>query len=75
MLRARFRRLRQFQLDDYLAAAFGQLRHYVAADPNAPRLALFTLKELAARASHALHRTLIEAGRAQLAGTVQTDDV
>ena len=67
--------LRPLQFDDYLAAAFGQLRSYIAADPNARRHALTTLKELAAQASHARHRTLIETERAQLVGMAPGNDV
>ena len=60
--------LRPLQFDDYLKSAFGQLRSYVAADPNARSHALATLKELAAQANHVRHRLLIEAERERLAG-------
>lgn len=58
--------LRPLRFEDYLARAFGQLRSYVAADPNARLHALATLEELATHARHGLHRALIEAERAHL---------
>ena len=67
--------LRPLDFEDYLAAAFGQLRSYVAADPNARAHALNTLKDLATHVGHPGHRTLIEAERARLAGMESSDDV
>lgn len=52
--------------EDYLARAFGQLRSYVAADPNARLHALTTLEELATHARDGQHRALIEAERTRL---------
>ncbi len=62
--------LRPLRFEDYLAQAFGQLRSYVAADPNARLHALATLQELATHARHGQHRALIEAERAHLSGLV-----
>ena len=52
--------------EDYLASAFGQLRSYVAADPNALAHALTTLDELATNCTNAQHRILVEAERSRL---------
>jgi uncharacterized membrane protein len=60
--------LRPLRFEDYLAAAFGQLRTYCAADPNARAHALATLEELAAHAVDARHRAYVEAEIARLRG-------
>ena len=52
--------------EDYLAAAFGQLRSYVAADPNARTHALATLKHLSEQVREARHAKLIDAERRRL---------
>lgn len=58
--------LSPLQFEDYLQSAFGQLRSYVAADPNALCSALATL-DVVARTAHAdRNRVLIEAERALL---------
>jgi len=67
--------LRPLDFEDYLDAAFGQLRSYVAADPNARAHALNTLTDLATHVGHPGHRTLIEAECAQLAAMKPSDDV
>jgi len=67
--------LRPLDFEDYLDAAFGQLRSYVAADPNARAHALNTLTDLATHVGHPGHRTLIEAECAQLAAMKPNDDV
>ncbi len=59
--------LQPLRFEDYLVAAFGQMRSYLASDPNARTRALATLKELATHAHGAQHRRLIEAERAKLA--------
>lgn len=66
--------LRPLQFEDYLTAAFGQLRSYVAADPNARSHALATLSELAAQVGQPRHRTLIEAERGRLAAMQSSGD-
>lgn len=58
--------LRPLQFEDYLAAAFGQLRHYLAADPNARARALHTLADLASQVEDGSQRALIEDERARL---------
>lgn len=60
---------------DYLGAAFGQLRSYVAADPNARAHTLITLKELAKFVRKPSHRALIETERARLAAMEASEDV
>ncbi len=67
--------LQPYQFDDYLTAAFGQLRSYVAADPNARSHALATLNELAMQAEQPRHRALIEAERARLAAMEPNCDI
>lgn len=67
--------LRPLQFEDYLAAAFGQLRSYVAADPNARAHSLETLKEIAAQAGQPGHRVMIEAERARLAAMEPGADI
>ncbi|MCY7397995.1 MAG: DUF2254 domain-containing protein, partial [Sphingomonas bacterium] len=59
--------LRPLAFDDYLDAAFGQLRSYVATDPNARAHALNALKDLATHVETPRHRTLVEVERARLA--------
>lgn len=59
--------LRPLGFGDYLASAFGQLRSYVAADPNALARALATLDTLASNCTHGQHRTLARAERTRLA--------
>lgn len=66
--------LRPLRFEDYLASAFGQLRSYVGADPNARARALATLKELATHARDAQHRMLIEAEGARLAEAASDAD-
>jgi len=66
--------LRPLEFEDYLDAAFGQLRSYVAADPNARAHALNTLKDLATHVEKPRTRTLIEAERGRLAGMGPSDD-
>ncbi len=58
--------LRPLAFKDYLSAAFGQLRTYVAADPNALLHAITTLTEVAAGAQ-AENRSLVEAERDRFA--------
>ena len=67
--------LRPLQFEDYLTAAFGQLRSYVAADPNARSHALAALSELAAQVGQPRHRALIEAERDRLAAMEPSEDV
>ncbi|MDQ3482701.1 MAG: DUF2254 domain-containing protein [Pseudomonadota bacterium] len=67
--------LRPLDFKDHLDAAFGQLRSYVAADPNARDHALNTLKDLATHVGKPRHRTLVEAERAQLAAMEPSGDV
>jgi len=67
--------LRPLDFEDYFDAAFGRLRSYVAADPNAQAHALDTLTDLAMHVGHPGHRTLIEAERARLVGTEPSADV
>ena len=52
--------------EDYLQSAFGQMRPYAAADPNALRSALATLQAVAQTAQDDRNRTLIEAEHAGL---------
>lgn len=59
---------------DYLASAFGQLRSYVAADPNALAHTLATLDELAARLGDKQHIRSIKAERARLAAAGSGSD-
>lgn len=66
--------LKPVAFEDYLQSAFGQLRRYVAADPNARAHALRTLEELASRVEKPRHRTLIEAERSKLAAMKFSDD-
>jgi uncharacterized membrane protein len=54
------------KFEDYLQSAFGQFRSYVAADPNALRSALATLKAVSAGAVHDGNRVLIDAERTHL---------
>jgi len=58
--------LQPLRFEDYLSAAFGQMRSYVATDPNARTRALATLAGLADSASNEQRRALIEAERARL---------
>jgi len=67
--------LRPLDFEDYLGAAFGQLRSYVAADPNARAHALKTLNNLGTHVGYPRHRTLIEAERTRLAVMKPNDDV
>jgi len=67
--------LHPLDFEDYLGAAFGQVRSYVAADPNARAHTLNTLKELASHLGKTRHRALIEAERARLAAMEPRDDV
>ncbi len=60
---------------DYLGAAFGQLRSYVAADPNARAHTLITLKELAKFVHKPSHRALIDTERARLAAMEPSEDL
>ncbi len=66
--------LRPLLFEDYLRAAFGQLRSYVAADPNARAHALNALKDLATHVVTPRHRALVEAERARLVATESNDD-
>ncbi len=66
--------LSPLNFEDYLQAAFGQLRSYVAADPNARAHALNTLTDLATHVRHPRHRILIEAECARLADMDPSDD-
>jgi len=59
--------LQPLGFEDYLDAAFGQMRSYVAADQNARTHALALLAEVAAHCRDVRHRTLIEAERARYA--------
>jgi len=54
------------RFEDYLRSAFGQLRRYVAADPNALRSALATLEAVARGAVHERNRALVEAEHGHL---------
>ncbi|MDQ3483792.1 MAG: DUF2254 domain-containing protein [Pseudomonadota bacterium] len=67
--------LRPLDFEDYLGAAFGQLRSYVAVDPNARAHALNTLNRLATHVGKPRHRALIEEERARLASMEPSDDV
>lgn len=67
--------LRPLDFEDYLGAAFGQLRSYVAADPNARAHALNTLSDLATHVGHPRHRSLVEAERARLTIMEPSGDV
>ena len=58
--------LNPLRFEDYLQSAFGQLRRYVAADPNALRSALATLQAVAQTAHDPRNRTLVEAEYARL---------
>ena len=66
--------LRPLAFEDYLDAAFGQLRGYVAADPNARAHALNALKDLATHVETPRHRTLVEVERARLAAMEPSND-
>lgn len=59
--------LRPLEFFDFLHTAFGQLRPYVAADPNARRHALMTLDRLVTQADDGQHRALLEEDRDALA--------
>jgi len=67
--------LRPLDFEDYLGAAFGQLRSYVAADPNARAHALKTLNDLGTHVGHQRHLTLIEAERTRIAVMKPNDDL
>ncbi len=54
------------RFEDYLQSAFGQLRHYVAADPNALRSALATLEAVARGTVSERNRLLVEAEHERL---------
>ena len=58
--------LSPLRFEDYLQAAFGQLRRYVAADPNALRSALATLQAVARTAHADRNRAMVEAEHARL---------
>ncbi len=58
--------LQPLDFADFLEAAFGQLRSYVAADPNARRHAVLVLTELAFQVVQPRHRDMIAAERARL---------
>ncbi len=66
--------LRPLDFEDYLGAAFAQLRSYVAADPIARAHALNTLKDLATHVGYPSHRALIETERARLAAMEPSED-
>ncbi len=57
-------RLQDFE--DYLSAAFGQLRHYLVADPIARARAPHTLAGLASHVGDERQRVFVDAERAQL---------
>ncbi|MEO5698799.1 MAG: DUF2254 domain-containing protein [Burkholderiaceae bacterium] len=60
--------LNPLRFEDYLQSAFGQLRRYVAADPNALRGALATLQAVSRTAQADRNRALVEAEHARLQG-------